>query len=114
MVGMIVFNIICGEVKNILFDRVFEFFDNLEYFILDVRILEEYEFGYIKGVVNIFVDEFRNRLNEFLKDKKIIVYCGVGFRLYYGCLILKVNGFDCWNMSGGWILWRMYYFDMVE
>ncbi|WP_029228849.1 FAD-dependent oxidoreductase [Caldicellulosiruptor acetigenus] len=114
MAGMTASNIIRGEVKNILPDRVFELLDNPEYLILDVRTPEEYEFGHIKGAVNIPVDELRNRLNELPKDKKIIVYCGVGFRSYHGCLILKANGFDCWNMSGGWTSWRMYYPDMVE
>lgn len=114
MAGMTASNIIRGEVKNILPDKVFEFLDNPEYLILDVRTPEEYEFGHIKGAVNIPVDELRSRLNELPKDKKIIVYCGVGFRSYHGCLILKANGFDCLNMSGGWTSWRMYYPDMVE
>ncbi|ADL42332.1 FAD-dependent pyridine nucleotide-disulphide oxidoreductase [Caldicellulosiruptor obsidiansis OB47] len=114
MAGMTASNIIRGEVKNILPDRVFEHLDNPDYIILDVRTPEEYEFGHIKGAVNIPVDELRNRLSELPKDKKIIVYCGVGFRSYHGCLILKANGFDCLNMSGGWTSWRMYYPDMVE
>ncbi|ACM60621.1 NADPH-dependent 2,4-dienoyl-CoA reductase/sulfur reductase-like enzyme [Caldicellulosiruptor bescii] len=114
MAGMTASNIIRGEVKNILPDRVFELLDNPEYLILDVRTPEEYEFGHIKRAINIPVDELRNRLSELPKDKKIIVYCGVGFRSYHGCLILKANGFDCLNMSGGWTSWRMYYPDMVE
>jgi len=114
MAGMTASNIIRGEVKNILPDRVFELIDNPDYIVLDVRTPEEYEFGHIKGAVNIPVDELRNRLSELPKDKKIIVYCGVGFRSYHGCLILKANGFDCLNMSGGWTSWRMYYPDMVE
>jgi NADPH-dependent 2,4-dienoyl-CoA reductase/sulfur reductase-like enzyme/rhodanese-related sulfurtransferase len=114
MAGMTASNIIRAEVKNILPDRVFELLDNPEYLILDVRTPEEYEFGHIKGAINIPVDELRSRLSELPKDKKIIVYCGVGFRSYHGCLILKANGFDCLNMSGGWESWRMYYPDMVE
>ncbi|AZT90075.1 pyridine nucleotide-disulfide oxidoreductase [Caldicellulosiruptor changbaiensis] len=114
MAGMTAANIIRGEVKNILPDRVYDLLDNKEYFILDVRTPEEYEFGHIKGAVNIPVDELRGRINELPKDKKIIAYCGVGFRSYHACLILKANGFDCLNMSGGWTSWRMYYPDLVE
>ncbi|ADQ04856.1 FAD-dependent pyridine nucleotide-disulfide oxidoreductase [Caldicellulosiruptor owensensis OL] len=114
MAGMTASNILRGEVKNILPDRVFELLDNPDYIVLDVRTPEEYEFGHVKGAVNIPVDELRNRVSELPKDKKIIVYCGVGFRSYHGCLILKANGFDCLNMSGGWTSWRMYYPDMVE
>ncbi|ADQ06934.1 FAD-dependent pyridine nucleotide-disulfide oxidoreductase [Caldicellulosiruptor hydrothermalis 108] len=114
MAGMTASNIIRGEVKNILPDRVFELLDSKGHLILDVRTPEEYEFGHIKGAINIPVDELRSRLNELPKDKKIIVYCGVGFRSYHGCLILKANGLDCLNMSGGWTSWRMYYPDMVE
>ncbi|BCS81028.1 FAD-dependent oxidoreductase [Anaerocellum diazotrophicum] len=114
MAGMTASNIIRGEVKNVLPDKVFEFLENPEYLILDVRTPEEYEFGHIKGAINIPVDDLRSRLNELPKDKKIIVYCGVGFRSYHGCLILKGSGFECLNMSGGWTSWKMYYPDMVE
>ena len=54
-------------------------------FILDVRTPDEYELGNIEGSVNIEVDQIRNRLDEIPKDKKIIIYCGVGLRGYFCC-----------------------------
>jgi len=109
MAGMTAANIVRGEVKNILPDRVKEKLSDKDCFILDARTPEEYEFGHIEGAVNIPVDSLRNRISEIPKDKKIIVYCGVGFRSYHACLILKAKGFDCYNMSGGYTSWRMYF-----
>lgn len=40
----------------------------------------EREFGYIKGSVNIPLDELRNRLSEIPTDKTIYVSCQVGLR----------------------------------
>lgn len=112
MAGMTASNILRGEVKNILPDRVYALLNNNEYLILDVRTPDEYEFGHIQGAVNIPVDELRGRINELPNNKKIIAYCGVGFRSYHACLILKANGFECFNMSGGWTSWRMYFPDL--
>ncbi|MEZ0537206.1 FAD-dependent oxidoreductase [Caldicellulosiruptoraceae bacterium PP1] len=109
MAGMTAANIVRKEVNNILPDKVKELIGNQEYAIIDVRTPEEYEFGHIEGAINIPVDELRKRIDEVPKGKKIIAYCGVGFRSYHACLILKSKGFECFNMSGGYTSWRMYF-----
>jgi peroxiredoxin family protein/rhodanese-related sulfurtransferase/TusA-related sulfurtransferase len=71
--------------------------------LLDVRTAAENELGHIEGSVNIPVDDLRGRLNELPKDKKIIVYCGVGLRGYIACRILTQSGFgEVYNLSGGY------------
>ncbi len=78
--------------------------DGGSFFILDVRTEEEYGRGSIPGAVNIPVDSLRERLGEVPPDKKIAVYCRVGFRGYLATRILMQNGFkDVYNLSGGYL-----------
>jgi NADPH-dependent 2,4-dienoyl-CoA reductase/sulfur reductase-like enzyme/peroxiredoxin family protein/rhodanese-related sulfurtransferase/TusA-related sulfurtransferase len=71
--------------------------------LLDVRTPEEHALGHIEGSINIEVDQIRERLSEIPRDKKIIVYCGVGLRGYIACRILMQNGYDeVYNLSGGY------------
>ncbi len=63
---------------------------------------EEYGIDTIEGSVNIPLNELRSRISEVPKDKKIIVFCGVGKRAYMGERILRQNGYDeVYNLSGG-------------
>jgi NADPH-dependent 2,4-dienoyl-CoA reductase/sulfur reductase-like enzyme/peroxiredoxin family protein/rhodanese-related sulfurtransferase/TusA-related sulfurtransferase len=72
-------------------------------FLLDVRTEEEFALGTIDNSANISVYELRERLNEIPKDKKIILFCGVGLRGYFAARILMQNGFnDVYNLSGGY------------
>ncbi len=71
-------------------------------FVLDVRTKEEYDLGSIDGALNINVDDLRNHLKKIPKDKKIMIYCGVGLRGYVATRILRQNGYDdVYNLSGG-------------
>ena len=78
---------------------------NEEVFLLDVRTLEEYygEYGHLLGAVLIPHDQLPLRLAELEehKDKKIVAYCRTGRRSEVAAKILKENGFDVYNMSGG-------------
>ncbi|MBE7411890.1 MAG: FAD-dependent oxidoreductase [Leptospiraceae bacterium] len=70
--------------------------------LLDVRNLGEYSKGHILNSLNIPVDELRFRISEIPKNKKLFVYCRVGFRGHLATRILLQNGFkDVWNVSGG-------------
>lgn len=71
-------------------------------FVLDVRTSEEYSIDTIDGALNIAVDDIRNHLNKIPKDKKVMIYCGVGLRGYVAARILRQNGYnDVYNLSGG-------------
>ena len=71
--------------------------------LLDVRTPEECKKGMIQDAVNISVDDLRNRLAEVPKDKKVIIYCGVGLRGYLASRILEQNGYtNVYNLSGGY------------
>lgn len=75
--------------------------------VLDVRDAEELEEeGFFSGAIHIPLNELRDRLGELPKGETIRVYCRVGVRGYYACRILTQNGFDCENLSGGWLTGR--------
>ncbi len=71
------------------------------YFILDVRNPSEYDPDHVEGAYNIPLHDLRERLEELPRDKKILVYCRVGQRGYYAVRVLRINGFDAYNLSGG-------------
>ncbi len=73
-----------------------------ECFVLDIRTPEEYSIDAIEDSVNIELDKIRQNMDRIPKDKKILIYCGVGLRGYVAARILKQNGFDdVYNLSGG-------------
>ncbi len=75
--------------------------------LLDVRENEEVAGGMLAGAVHIPLGQLRGKLSELPKDKRIAVYCKVGLRGYLAERILKENGFDAANLSGGWLTWCM-------
>jgi NADPH-dependent 2,4-dienoyl-CoA reductase/sulfur reductase-like enzyme/peroxiredoxin family protein/rhodanese-related sulfurtransferase/TusA-related sulfurtransferase len=74
--------------------------------ILDVRTPEEFAAGTIPGAKNIPVDELRDRLGDLSKEKKYLVFCRVGLRGYLACRMLTQNGFNCRNLTGGYITYQ--------
>ncbi|SKA85196.1 NADPH-dependent 2,4-dienoyl-CoA reductase, sulfur reductase [Caloramator quimbayensis] len=101
MAGFVAANILKGDMKVIHWDEI-ENINKDEYFILDVRTPVEYQGGHIEGAVNIPVDDLRQRLNEIPRNKKIIEYCKVGLRGYLAYRILIQNGYEVYNLSGGY------------
>jgi len=79
--------------------------DNEEYFLLDVRTLEEYygDLGHLPDAKLIPYNEIANRIDELAdqKGKTIIAYCRSGRRSTIATNILKENGFKVYNMTGG-------------
>ncbi len=71
-------------------------------FVLDVRTPEECSIDSIEDAVNIELDTIRQNLDRIPKDKKIMIFCGVGLRGYVAARILKQSGYDeVYNLSGG-------------
>ena len=73
--------------------------------LLDVRTEAEFHRGHIDSAVNIPVDDLRDRLEEIPHDRMVLVYCLTGIRSYYACRILRQNGFDIRNFSGGYLVY---------
>jgi rhodanese-related sulfurtransferase len=75
--------------------------DLTNFYILDVREPLEYQGGHIEGSNNIALGSLRERLAEIPRDRKIAIYCAGGQRSYYATRILRLNGFNAANISGG-------------
>ena len=68
---------------------------------LDLREPAERMVDHIPGSIHIPLSELRSRLDELDRSKKYIAVCKVGLRGYIGERILRANGFDACNLSGG-------------
>lgn len=76
--------------------------------ILDIRSQEEYDVSHIKGAVFQDYDDFdaKNVVLEIAKDKKVIVYCSVGYRSEKAGEELKEAGYgEVFNLYGGIFEW---------
>lgn len=71
--------------------------------LIDVRTKEEYDLGTIEEALNIPLDDIRDRISEIPKDKKVMVFCGVGLRGYVATRILMQHGYkEVFNLNGGY------------
>ena len=90
--------------QNIAPDKVKEIVDSEsdEYFILSVRQAEDYAKGHVPGAVNIpFGVGMQDSFADLPKDKKIIVYCYTGHTASQTVGILRLLGYEAYNMSFG-------------
>lgn len=94
-----------NEVKKII-DNYEEYSDTV---IVDVRTLDEYESGHLKGAVNVPVSEIKNI--DISKDKKIVVYCRSGSRSNTAAKELIKLGYEKVYDMGGINDWK---FELVE
>ena len=101
---------IAGNVINGMFKQIFlEDLSNLnpqQDFLVDVRTPNEYARGTIKDAKNIPLDEIRERIKEFPRDKRIVIFCQVGQRGYIAYRILTQKGYNACNLSGGYLTFK--------
>ena len=74
-----------------------------DYFIYSVRQAVDFEAGHIKGALNnpFGAGMQANFEAQLPKDKKIIVYCYTGQTASQTTAILRLLGYDAYNLSGG-------------
>lgn len=106
MAGFVMENLLTGKVKQFHWHDVAALPRDGSAILLDTRTKIEYDNGHIDGFINIPLDSLRGRLEELDKSKPIYVTCQIGLRGYVACRILSQNGFDCYNLSGGYRLYR--------
>lgn len=106
MAGFVAENIISGKVKQFFWYDVESLPRDGSVTLLDVRTATERTRGHIDGFTHIPLDSLRKRINELPKDKPVYVHCHSGLRSYIACCILAGNGFDCYNLAGGWRLYE--------
>ena len=101
IIGFLAGNMLREDLDTIDWNQV-DILDRSKNVLLDVRNPEELAIGMIEGAMNIPLDELRSRLSEIPHSKRVVVYCQVGQRGYFATRILKQNGFDVVNLSGGY------------
>jgi NADPH-dependent 2,4-dienoyl-CoA reductase/sulfur reductase-like enzyme/rhodanese-related sulfurtransferase len=73
--------------------------------VLDVRSAKEHADGHLAEALNIPHTELRDRLDEVraaAAGRPISVHCASGVRSYLATRILRGEGLDARNLSGGW------------
>lgn len=83
-------------------------------FLLDVREPAEFETGFIPGSVSIPLGQLRGRLAEVDKSRRVVSICKVGLRGYVAERILRENGFNAVNLSGGTLSWDAAHFKLCN
>lgn len=105
MAGFTASNVIKGDVKQYFIEDL-DKLDPEKDILVDIRTPKEYAAGTIGDAVLIPLDEIRDRLEEFPKNKRIVLFCRAGLRGYIGCRILMQHGFESvYNLSGGYLTW---------
>lgn len=101
--GYVGSNLLNGEFKQINVDKVRGLVESNSV-IIDVREVNEYQRGHIKGAVNIPLSELRDRIQEIPKDKPVYLHCRTGQRSYNAALALQNHGYDkVVNITGSFL-----------
>ncbi|MDR0288147.1 MAG: FAD-dependent oxidoreductase [Clostridiales bacterium] len=105
MAGYVIENVITGKVLNFHWHEVDDLPRDGSVTLLDVRMPQEVMRGKIDGFINIPLDSLREHIDELDKSKPVYVHCHSGMRSYIAARILSQNGFDVYNLSGGYRLY---------
>ncbi|MDA3957001.1 CoA-disulfide reductase, partial [Oceanispirochaeta sp.] len=99
--GFVAENILNGSSRHLHWNELNDI-PRDERYLIDVRTADEFGIETLEGAVNISLPEIRGRIAEIPRDKKVIVFCGVGKRAYMAERIIRQNGIDnVYNLSGG-------------
>ena len=103
--GFVAENVISGDARIFHVDAAIKPKKNQK--LIDVRNKEEVGLGTIPGAKNIALEELRENLDQFSKEKEYLIFCQAGLRGYLACRILEQNGIKCKNLSGGYKTYMM-------
>lgn len=106
MAGYVIENVLTGKEKSFHWHDVAALVRDGSVTLLDTRTKAEYARGHIDGFTNIPLDELRENLSLLAHGKPVYVTCQVGLRGYVAARILAQNGFDTYNLSGGYRLYH--------
>jgi len=106
MAGYVIENVLAGKVKNFHWHDVDSLPRDGSVTLLDVRNPMEFAQGHIDGFINIPLTSLRERLGELNRSRPVYAHCFSGMRSYLAVRILSQNGFDSYNLSGGYRLYK--------
>ena len=74
--------------------------------IIDIRSREKYNNRHMNSAINIPLEWLLINFNKYLdRNKKYYIYCQKGIQSRKLCQILKNNGFNVINITGGYESW---------
>jgi len=83
--------------------------------LLDVRSQAEFAQGIIAGGEFVPLHTVPLKMNDFSKDKTLVIYCRSGARSAQACSFLDQNGgIEALNLRGGIISWYQSGFEIVK
>ena len=119
MAGFAIENVLTGKVKNFHWHDVDSLPRDGSVTLLDVRNPNEFSQGHIDGFINIPLDSLREHIGKrepqpgpkgedspLDYSRPVYVHCLSGMRSYVAARILTQNGFEVYNLSGGYRLYN--------
>ncbi|NYB51518.1 MAG: MBL fold metallo-hydrolase [Methanobacteriaceae archaeon] len=86
-----------------------------EFFLLDVRKINDWEQGYIEGAEHIYVGDVPGKMDEIPQNIPVVIYCDSGYKSTLACSFLKKNGYSDLNtVLGGINAWRKAGYNVVK
>lgn len=86
-----------------------------DFFLLDVRKIDDRRNGYIKGSHHIYVGELPKRMAEVPHDHPVVVYCDSGYKSTTACSYLKKNGYtELSTVLGSMTAWKKAGYPVVN
>ncbi|WP_299106518.1 rhodanese-like domain-containing protein [uncultured Tenacibaculum sp.] len=114
LVGLFLLMLSCisqdKQVKQVSVNNLQEVLSTNKAQLLDVRTPKEWEQGIIEGAIkiNLFEENFEEEVLEKLtKEKPVYVYCRTGGRSSKASELLLKNGFEVYNVAGGYNEWKL-------
>jgi rhodanese-related sulfurtransferase len=74
--------------------------------LVDVRETGEWNAGHAPQAIHIPTSQVSSRMNRFKKDKDIVVVCRSGNRSRSVTSLLRKQGYEAYNLSGGLRAWE--------
>ncbi len=105
MIGYVAENIVKCNVKTVNYDEIDDLVSKGNAHFIDVRSEIEFSNGYIEGFQNVPVEKVREVIETLDKSKPVYVTCQVGQRGYNMARVFTQNGFETYNLSGGYRLY---------
>ena len=93
-------SLLLADVKKLMAERK-------DLLLIDVRVPQEFDQGYIEGSRNVpFIDLMEGR-HALPKDKPLLLICSIGGRSFAAVQLLQEKGYtQVYNLDGGIQAWR--------
>lgn len=77
--------------------------------VLDVRPVDEYGAGHVRGAISIPIGQLERRLTELPQDRPVVAYCRGRYCVYAleAVEVLRRHGYQARRMEGGFPDWRL-------